>query len=97
MKKLSLGLAAVLALAFWVTPGWAKALTGTLEKIEGQFYVLKNEQGGENRVHFDSTTRKTGEPSAGNRVEIDEKNGHARSIKVLVGKNPSNNKQRGAE
>lgn len=83
MKKSILGIAAVLALVFWVTPGWAKPITGTLEKIDGSYYVVMDDDGTEHRVHFDETTQKTGEPDTGMIVDIDENNGHAKSIKVV--------------
>jgi hypothetical protein len=83
MKRTILGIAAVLALLSWVTPGFAKPINGTLEKIDGSYYVVMDDEGNEHRIHFDETTRKTGEPDAGMLVEIDENNGHAKSIKVV--------------
>jgi hypothetical protein len=95
MKTTLLGFITALALVTWVTPGWAAAINGTLEKIDGQFYVVKDDKGKEYRVHFDATTKKTGEPAAGNRIEIDESNGHAKSIKVVEAKPSAMQKQGG--
>jgi hypothetical protein len=83
MKHSVLGIAAILALVFGVTPGWAKPITGTLEKIDGSYYVVVDDEGTEYRVHFDESTQKSGEPDTGMIVEIDENNGHAKSIKVV--------------
>jgi hypothetical protein len=97
MNRSIFGFAVVLSLLAFVTPGWAKAINGKLEKIDGQFFVVKDVQGKEHRIHFDTTTQQTGVPIAGKTVEIDENNGHAKSIKVVEAMPPVAEQEGGVE
>jgi hypothetical protein len=62
---------------------WAGMIQGELTKIDGSFYVVKDKDGKEHRIHFDSTTQKTGDVKAGANVKVVEGNGQAKSITVL--------------
>lgn len=85
MKKVVLAVSA-LALVLAATP-WATAATlmGELSKIDekGSFYILKDSHGKETRIHFDKTTQKMGKIAVGSRVQIEEDNGHAKSVKAV--------------
>ncbi|HEY4485434.1 MAG TPA: hypothetical protein VI702_03800 [Nitrospiria bacterium] len=83
MKRILMGLlTAVFALSF---AGLVQAgmVMGELVKIDGDFYVVKDKDGKEHRIHTDATTKKTGDIKAGSQVEVDEANGHAKSVKPM--------------
>lgn len=83
MKRILLSLVVtVIALSF-VSMSWAGIISGKLEKIEGEYYMVKDKAGKEHKIHFDNTTQKTGDVKAGAKVEVDEDNGHAKTIKVV--------------
>lgn len=55
---------------------------GTLTKIDGAFYVVKDPEGAEHRLHFDATTQKKGEVKEGDKVELHVKDGHVIMIEA---------------
>jgi len=57
-------------------------IKGKLTGIDGQFYLIKDTKGAEHRVHFDNTTKVSGELTAGVDVEAYVKNDHVTEIKV---------------
>jgi hypothetical protein len=83
MKQMILGLVVGVAVLSFVSMSWAGMVTGELTKIDGSFYVVKDKDGKEHRIHFDNSTQKTGDVKAGANVEVDDANGHAKSIKVM--------------
>lgn len=83
MKRILISLVVAVALVSLVSLSWAGMVRGTLEKIDGEFYVVKDKDGKEHRIHFNDTTKTTGEVKAGAQIEVDEANGHAKSIKVM--------------
>jgi hypothetical protein len=83
MKQMILGLVVGIAVLSFVSMSWAGMVTGELTKIDGSFYVVKDKDGKEHRIHFDNSTQKTGDVKAGANVEVDDANGHAKSIKVM--------------
>lgn len=60
----------------------AKGIEGTLTKIEGEYYFVKDKAGKEVKGHFNASTKKVGDIKAGAMVEIyiDDK-GHTTEIK----------------
>lgn len=84
MRRILQGMIMMIAVLSFVTLGWAGMISGKLEKIDekGSFYHIKDAKGKEHKVHFDATTKKTGDIKAGAKVEVDEEKGHAKSIKV---------------
>jgi uncharacterized protein (DUF1684 family) len=83
MKRMLLGLIMGIAVLSFVSMGWAGMVMGELSKIDGSFYVVKDKDGKEHKIHFNDSTTKTGDVKAGAHVEVDESNGHANSIKVM--------------
>lgn len=83
MKRILISLFMALAVMAMVSPSWAAVISGNLEKIDGEFYVVKDKDGKEHRIHFDKTTKNTGDVKAGAQVEVDEANGHAKTVKVM--------------
>lgn len=83
MKKVLLSLLVAFVILSFVSMGWAGMISGDLVKIDGSFYVVQDKDGKEHRVHFNDTTKKEGDIKAGAKVEVDEKGGHAASIKVV--------------
>jgi len=82
MKKMLLGMIMGVAVLSFVGLSWAGVVSGELTKVDGSFYVVKDKDGKEHKIHFDNTTVKTGDVKAGAKVDVDEANGHAKSIKV---------------
>jgi hypothetical protein len=78
-----LGLVVGVVVLSFVSMSWAGMVTGELTKIDGSFYVVKDKEGKEHRIHFDNSTQKTGDIKAGANVEVDDANGHAKSIKAM--------------
>lgn len=72
---------------------WAATVSGNLEKIDGSFYVIKDDAGKEHRIHFDNTTKKTGDLKPGSKVTVEEDNGHAKEIKVAAAGAPGGGMQ----
>lgn len=62
--------------------GSAQEIKGQLTAIDGSFYLIKDTKGVEQRVHFDQTTKKTGDVALGAQVEVYVENGHVTEIKV---------------
>lgn len=58
----------------------ADELKGTLIKIDGDFYVIKDQSGQEHRAHVDGTTKMKGNIKEGSNVELHVKNGHVTKI-----------------
>lgn len=83
MKKVLLSLLVAFVVLSFVSMGWAGMVSGDLVKIDGSFYVVKDKDGKEHRVHFNETTKKEGDVKAGAKVEVDNQGGHAASIKVI--------------
>jgi len=86
MKKgILIGMFAVVGLLAAVSMSWAGTVMGELTKIDekGSFYFVKNEKGKETKIHFNDTTKKTGEIKVGAHVTVDEEKGHAKSIEVM--------------
>lgn len=65
-----------------VTLADGKGIEGTVTKIEGEFYFVKDKAGKEVKGHFNASTKKTGDIKVGSMVEIyiDDK-GHTTEIK----------------
>lgn len=82
MKKMLLSLVMAVAVLSFVGISWAGMVSGELTKIDGSFYIVKDKDGKEHKIHFNDSTKKTGDVKAGAKVEVDEKDGHANSIKV---------------
>lgn len=83
MKRILFSLLMMVSLLSFNSMGWAGMVMGELMKIDGSFYVVKDTDGKEHRIHFDDSTKKTGDVKAGAHVEVDNENGHAKSIKVM--------------
>lgn len=88
MKKTLLTLVGAFALLSLVSTGWAAMIKGNLTKIDDKtsMYTVKDAKGKEHKIHFDDTTKKTGEIKEGVDVEVDDAKGHAKSIKVVEAK-----------
>lgn len=82
MKKVVMSLVMAAGLLAFTVSGWAATITGQLVKIDGSNYIVKDAAGKEHRIHFDDSTKKTGEIKAGAQVEVAEDKGHATTIKV---------------
>lgn len=82
MKKTLTGIAAILGAVTLTATAWGAVVSGELLKIDGSFYVVKDAAGKEHKIHFDDSTKKAAEIKAGMKVEIDEANGHAKSIQA---------------
>lgn len=83
MKRMLMGMIMAVAVLSFVSMGWAGMVSGELTKVDGSFYIVKDKDGKEHKIHFNDTTKKTGDVKAGANVEVDEANGHANSIKVM--------------
>jgi hypothetical protein len=83
MKRILLGMIMAVAVLSFVSMSWAGMVSGELTKVDGAFYLVKDKDGKEHKIHFNDTTKKTGDVKAGAQVEVDEANGHANSIKVV--------------
>lgn len=60
----------------------AGMVKGELLRIEGDFYVVKDDTGKEVRLHVDKTSKVDGSPKAGDKVEAQvTAEGHAASLK----------------
>lgn len=86
MKRMLFGLVMAVAILSLVGTSWAGMVMGDLVKIDtqGSFYFVKDKDAKEHKIHFDKTTKVTGEVKVGAKVEVDEDaKGHAVSIKVM--------------
>ncbi len=83
MKRVLSGLMMAVAVLSFVSMSWAGMVMGELVKIDGSFYVVKDKDGKEHRIHFNDSTKKAGDVKAGAHVEVDNADGHANSIKVM--------------
>lgn len=83
MRRIFLGLLTGAVVVSFISLSFAGMITGKIVKIDEKKseYVVKDEKG-KHAIHFDDTTQKTGDVKVGAMVEVDEDNGHARSIKV---------------
>ena len=86
MKKIFSSMLAAAALVAFVGTSWAGMIEGTLTKIEGSFYIVKDAKGQEHKIHFNNATKKEGDVKEGAKVSVDEADGHANSIKVAAEK-----------
>jgi hypothetical protein len=73
-----------LAVLSFVGTGFAAMIKGTLTKIDGSFYMVKDDKGKEHKIHFNDKTKKEGDIKDGAMVEVDEAQGHANSIKAAA-------------
>lgn len=59
-----------------------KGINGTVTKIEGEYYYVKDTNGKEVKGHFNASTKKSGDIKVGTMVEIYiDANGHTTEIK----------------
>jgi putative sterol carrier protein len=86
VKKFLSGFIVAVGMVALVSTGWAGMIEGTLSKIDGSNYIVKDAKGKEHKIHFDDTTKKEGEVKEGAKVTVDEAKGHAKSIKVAADK-----------
>jgi len=88
MKKTLLTLVGAFAILSLVSTGWAATVKGNLVKIDDKtsMYTVKDAKGKEHKIHFDDTTKKTGEIKEGVNVVVDDAKGHAKSITVVEAK-----------
>ena len=84
MKRIFLTVIMTVTVLSLVGLSWAAVIKGALEKIDDKasVYLVKDAKGKEHKIHFDATTKKTGDIKAGAMVEVDEEKGHAKSITV---------------
>lgn len=83
MKQIFHALVLAVAILAMASLSWAGKITGNLVDIDGEYYIVMDQNGNEHEIHFDKTTKQDGEVKKGVRVEVDEENGHAKSIKVV--------------
>jgi hypothetical protein len=83
MKRILLGIMMAVVFVSLVSMSWAEMVSGELVKIDGPFYVVKDKDGKEHRIHFNDMTQKSGDIKPGDHVEVDNDNGHANSIKAM--------------
>ncbi|HLB02023.1 MAG TPA: hypothetical protein VJM77_02685 [Nitrospiria bacterium] len=85
MKRILFSIIMAVVILSFVSPSWAEMVMGTLAKIDekGSFYFVKDAKGKEHKIHFDDTTKKTGDVKEGVEVKVDEDKGHAKSIEVV--------------
>ena len=83
MRKIFKGLLTAAVVVSFVSVSFAGMVKGKLTKIDEKksVYVVK-EGKTKHEIHFDATTQKEGDVKVGAMVEVDEDNGHAKSIKV---------------
>lgn len=97
MKRIFISLVMAVAVFSFVGSGIAGMIKGELTKIDGSFYVVKDKAGKEHRIHFNDSTKQSGDIKAGMMVEVDEANGHANSIKMAEMKKEKMEKHEGME
>lgn len=68
------------SLAMFSGMALAEELKGTLTKIDGEFYIIKDQSGQEHRAHVDNTTKMKGNIKEGSMVELEVENGHVTKI-----------------
>lgn len=77
----------LLALVAFVGTGFAgnQTIDGSLVKIDGAMYTVKNDKGDEKTIHVDpKSTKKTGDLKTGTKVQAEvDSSGHALWIKVV--------------
>ncbi len=63
----------------------SRIVQGEVLRIEGEFYVVKDAEGKEVRLHVNKDTRLDGTPKAGDKIEAQATaDGHATSIKPAM-------------
>lgn len=83
MKKL-FAAAIIAASALSVTAfAGAGGIHGTLQKIDGSYYVIKDDAGKEHRFHFNDTSKKVGDVKEGAKVEVYVDKDHVNKIEVM--------------
>src|SRR3569623_3613250 len=60
--------------------GGSEEIKGTLVKVDGDIYVIKDSAGKEHRAHFDKTTNTKGNDKERSTIELHVKNGHVTKI-----------------
>jgi len=83
MKRIIFAVIAAAAFLSFTSGSWAEMVSGDLVKIDGSFYVVKSKDGKEHRIHFNDSTQKSGDIKPGAMVDVDNDNGHAKSIKAM--------------
>ncbi len=81
MKKMTAGLL-MLGFIFAANLSWAAMVSGKVVKMDASSIIVKDDAGKEIKLHVDGTTKKEGDVKEGATVQIDEDNGHAKSIKA---------------
>jgi len=95
MKKL-LGMFTILCVFGWTTASFVQSaptvierspiIQGTLMKIDGPFYVIKDNTGKEQRVHVDKSTLFIGKIHLGAKVKAEVTNdGHVSALQKIEG------------
>ncbi|MDD5435089.1 MAG: hypothetical protein PH343_06645 [Nitrospira sp.] len=84
MRKFFQGVLTAAVVVSFVSVSFAGMIKGKLTKIDEKksVYVVK-EGKTKHEIHFDATTQKEGDVKVGSMVEVDEDNGHAKSVKVV--------------
>jgi len=83
MRRTLLGIIMAVVFLSFVSMTRAEMVSGQLVKIDGSFYVIKDKDGKEHRIHFNDMTQKSGDIKPGDHVEVDNDKGHANSIKAM--------------
>jgi len=82
---LCIGLAPLTYAADQPAAASSQTVKGDLLKIEGEFYVVKEDSGKELRLHVDKSTKVEGEIKAGDKIEVQATDkGHALSVKPAM-------------
>lgn len=82
MKKLfaaAIAAASIFSFAAFAGEG---GIHGTLKKIDGSFYVIKDDAGKEHRFHFNDTSKKVGDIKEGAKVEVYVEKDHVTKIQA---------------
>ncbi|MGB3940526.1 MAG: hypothetical protein WBK96_03420 [Candidatus Manganitrophaceae bacterium] len=81
MKKMTAGLL-MLGLVFAANLSWAAMVSGKVVKADASSIIVKDDAGKEHKFVVDKTTKIEGDVKEGAKVQVDEDNGHAKSIKA---------------
>lgn len=86
MKKLFAAAIAAASIFSFTAIAGEGGIHGTLQKIDGSFYVIKDTAGKEHRLHFNDTTKKVGDIKEGAKVEVYVEKDHVTKIELDHGK-----------